>query len=154
MSKDPAVYLSHILECIDLVETYISGLGLADFEERQQTQDGGAGGHQDVAPGGRRRLGQLFGALRPFGPAVRRIEDVLRFTYQLVQFGQVLGGPFAPEAEHREDCLQEKAQCKGAQDGDHPEQQLAGNDRGGEGAEVLHAGGAAGLLDLREEPGR
>jgi uncharacterized protein with HEPN domain len=39
LSKDPAVYLSHILECIDLVETYISGLELADFEEQQQTQD-------------------------------------------------------------------------------------------------------------------
>ena len=39
MSKDPAVYLRHILECIDLVETYISGLELEDFEEQQQTQD-------------------------------------------------------------------------------------------------------------------
>jgi uncharacterized protein with HEPN domain len=39
LSKDPAVYLSHILGCIDLVETYISGLELADFEEQQQIQD-------------------------------------------------------------------------------------------------------------------
>lgn len=39
MSKDPAVYLSHILECIDLVEAYITGMSLGEFEEQQQVQD-------------------------------------------------------------------------------------------------------------------
>ena len=39
MTKDPAVYLSHILECIDLVETHIAGMSLGEFEEKQQVQD-------------------------------------------------------------------------------------------------------------------
>jgi uncharacterized protein with HEPN domain len=39
VTKDPAVYLSHIRECIDLVETYIAGISLGEFEEKQQVQD-------------------------------------------------------------------------------------------------------------------
>jgi uncharacterized protein with HEPN domain len=39
VSRDPAVYLSHILECIDFIESYVSGMDLGDFSEDQKVQD-------------------------------------------------------------------------------------------------------------------
>ena len=36
---DPALYLTHILESADLIESYVKGLDLTTFREDQQRQD-------------------------------------------------------------------------------------------------------------------
>ena len=39
MKKDPFVFLEHIIDCIELIETYTKGKKLADFENDPQLQD-------------------------------------------------------------------------------------------------------------------
>jgi uncharacterized protein with HEPN domain len=39
VNRDPTVYLSHILECIDLIGSYIAGHDLEAFSANQQVQD-------------------------------------------------------------------------------------------------------------------
>ncbi len=36
---DPALYLTHILESVDLIESYVRGLDLETFRQDQQRQD-------------------------------------------------------------------------------------------------------------------
>ena len=73
MSKDPTVYLSHILECIDLVGTYIAGLDLAGFEERQQVQDA------------------VLRRIEIIGEAVKNLPDDLRLANPQVPWRQIAG---------------------------------------------------------------
>ncbi len=73
MSKDPTVYLSHILECIDLVGTYIAGFDLAEFEERQQVQDA------------------VLRRIEIIGEAVKNLPDDLRLANPQVPWRQIAG---------------------------------------------------------------
>ena len=73
MSKDPAVYLSHILECIDLVESYIAGMGLGEFEEKQQVQDA------------------VLRRIEIIGEAVKNLPEDLRRENPQVSWKQIAG---------------------------------------------------------------
>ena len=73
MSKDPSVYLTHILECIDLVEDYVSGLNLGGFEERQQVQDA------------------VLRRIEIIGEAVKNLPEDLRRANPHVPWRQIAG---------------------------------------------------------------
>lgn len=73
MTRDPTVYLSHILECIELVETYTSGLSLGEFEEKQQVQDA------------------VLRRIEIIGEAVKNLPDDLRKGNPQVPWKQIAG---------------------------------------------------------------
>jgi uncharacterized protein with HEPN domain len=73
VSKNAAVYLSHILECIDLVETYIAGMGPGEFEEQQQVQDA------------------VLRRIEIIGEAVKNLSEDLRRDNPQVPWRQIAG---------------------------------------------------------------
>jgi uncharacterized protein with HEPN domain len=73
VSKDPAVYLSHILECIDLVETYIAGMSPGEFEKNQQVQDA------------------VLRRIEIIGEAVKNLPEDLRGDNPQVPWRQIAG---------------------------------------------------------------
>lgn len=38
MNKDPLLYLSHIVECIEAIQKYVAGLSEADFQKSEEKQ--------------------------------------------------------------------------------------------------------------------
>jgi uncharacterized protein with HEPN domain len=73
VSKDPTVYLTHILECIDLVEDYVSGLNQEEFEGRQQVQDA------------------VLRRIEIIGEAVKNLPEDLRKAHPQVPWRQIAG---------------------------------------------------------------
>jgi uncharacterized protein with HEPN domain len=73
VSRDPTVYLTHILDCIDLIQDYVSGLSLTDFEERQQVQDA------------------VLRRIEVIGEAVKNLPEGLRRANPQVPWRQIAG---------------------------------------------------------------
>ncbi len=73
MSRDPAVYLSHILECIDFIESYVAGLDLGGFSEDQKVQDA------------------VLRRVEIIGEAVKNLPDELRKENSQVPWRQIAG---------------------------------------------------------------
>lgn len=72
MKKDSAVFLKHILECIDLIEEYVKDLSKEDFKENIELQDA------------------IIRRLEIIGEAARNLPDDFKSNYSDVQWRQII----------------------------------------------------------------
>jgi uncharacterized protein with HEPN domain len=71
MKKDPAIFLNHILECIDLIEQYTKGRTKEEFFKAKHFQDA------------------VIRRIEIIGEAVKNIPREIRKTYPQVPWKQI-----------------------------------------------------------------
>ncbi len=72
MKKDPAVFLKHILECINLIEEYSKNLTQEDFKNNTKLQDA------------------IIRRLEIIGEAARNLPDEFRSNYSDILWKQII----------------------------------------------------------------
>jgi len=72
-SPDPRLYLAHILESIDLVESYVAGIDLVEFSEDHEKQDA------------------VVRRLEIMGEAVKNLPSELRAQHPEVPWARIAG---------------------------------------------------------------
>ncbi|MGE0132368.1 MAG: DUF86 domain-containing protein [Blastocatellales bacterium] len=87
--KDPRVYLAHILECIEQIESYTSG-GQSEFMSSRLVQDAVARNFQMIGESAK-RLTADFREAHPEIPwrQMAAFRDVLTHDYLSIDFNQV-----------------------------------------------------------------
>ncbi|MBI5816775.1 MAG: DUF86 domain-containing protein [Nitrospinae bacterium] len=73
MSKDPAILIGHILECIELIEAYTKNKTFKDFAESVQFQD------------------SVIRRIEIIGEAVKNIPEEIRNKYPDVRWKEIAG---------------------------------------------------------------
>lgn len=72
MKKDPAIFLEHILECIELIEKYVLNLSKEEFFKSTQTQD------------------SVTRRLEVIGEATKHLLDEFKEYYQDIPWAKIL----------------------------------------------------------------